>query len=285
MSGNTKLSEPLRDVIARHNIHPTKSLGQHFLLDRNLIRKIVRAAGPLDNKTVLEIGAGPGGLTRELLASSAREVIAIERDKRCIEALNALAQDDPNRLRVIEGDALKVDEYQLIDRTASIVANLPYNIATELFFKWHRRSELFDSLTLMFQKEVADRFTAGPRTKAYGRLAVMAQWRYAVRRMFDVPRDAFVPPPKITSSVVKFTPLPQPIARADPQTLQHVVAVAFGQRRKMLRGALRTLPCDTKLLLSHADIPGNVRAEELSIDDFCALARAFDELSSAKRPH
>ena len=180
---------PLREVIARHGIRATKSLGQHFLLDRNLLRRIVREAGPLE--TVLEIGAGPGGLTRELLATEAREVIAIERDKRCVKALNELAADNPGRLRVIEANALDIDETQLIKETASVVANLPYNIATELFFKWQEHPKLFDRFTLMFQKEVAERFTAKPRSKAYGRLSVMAQWRYVVRRAFTVPREAF----------------------------------------------------------------------------------------------
>ncbi len=271
--------EPLREVIARHGIRAAKSLGQHFLLDRNLIRRIVRAAGPLNQTRVLEIGAGPGGLTRELLAEGAVEVVAVERDPRCIAALNDLARDFPGRLRVVPGDALEVDEASLVSGPVKIVANLPYNIATELFFKWQARSTCFDNLTLMFQKEVAERFAAAPCTKAYGRLAVMAQWRYRVRRLFDVPATAFVPPPKVTSTVIQFIPLVEPIASAEPDSMQRVVAAAFGQRRKMLRGALRGLPCDTGALLAAAGVAEDARAEELGIAEFCALARSFDRLT------
>jgi 16S rRNA (adenine1518-N6/adenine1519-N6)-dimethyltransferase len=265
-------------VIARHGIRATKSLGQHFLLDRNLIQKIVREAGALENSTVLEIGAGPGGLTRELLATSARTVIAVERDRRCIAALNELAQVSSGRLVVVEADALKIDEAKLISGSAKVVANLPYNIATELFFKWQERPRLLRGLTLMFQKEVAERFTASPRSKAYGRLSVMAQWRYEVRRAFDLPPEAFVPPPKVTSTVIQFTLRAEPLAAADPIALRQVVAAAFGQRRKMLRGSLRSLPCDTGALLDDAGIIGEARAEELEISDFCALARSFANL-------
>lgn len=279
MQPHTIHNEPLRDVIARHGIRATKSLGQHFLLDRNLIRRIVRAAGTFEDTSVLEIGAGPGGLTRELLATSARTVIAVERDTRCIAALNELALDSAGRLVVLEADALDIDEAALISGAAKIVANLPYNIATELFFKWQERPALFEGFTLMFQREVADRFTACSRTKAYGRLSVMAQWRYAVRRVFDLPPEAFVPPPRVTSSVVQFTPLSEPLSPADPAAMRRVVAAAFGQRRKMLRGALQTLPCDSAALLQDSGIAGTARAEELEVSDFCALARSFMKLS------
>jgi len=270
--------KPLRDVIARHGIRATKSLGQHFLLDVNLTRRIVRAAGPLEGNSVLEIGAGPGSLTRELLTTGAAEVIAIERDRRCIAALTELALEHPDRLRVVAADALEVDESSLVSGPAKIVANLPYNIATELFFKWHQQPQQFTSLTLMFQKEVAERFTAEPRSKAYGRLAVMAQWRYRIRRLFDVPAEGFVPPPKVTSAVVQFIPLPEPTAPADLSAMQRVVAAAFGQRRKMLRGSLRALPCDTRELLASAEVTEDARAEELEVADFCALARSFERL-------
>lgn len=270
--------KPLRDVIARHGIRATKSLGQHFLFDVNLTRRIVRAAGPLEGSSVLEIGAGPGSLTRELLAAGAEEVIAIERDSRCVAALTELAHEHPDRLRVVAADALEIDESCLVSGPAKIVANLPYNIATELFFKWHQQPRQFTSLTLMFQKEVAERFIAKPRSKAYGRLAVMAQWRYRIRRLFDVPAEGFVPPPKVTSTVVQFIPLPEPTAPADQMAMQRVVAAAFGQRRKMLRGALRALPCDTGELLATAKVADDARAEELEVADFCALARSFERL-------
>ena len=272
--------EPLRNVIARHGIRATKSLGQHFLFDRNLVRKIVREAGSLEGMTVLEIGAGPGGLTRELLATAATQVIAVERDKRCVAALTELALSSANRLRVIEADALKIDETQLISGPTKIVANLPYNIATELFFKWQEPFGRYAGLTLMFQKEVAERFAATPRSKAYGRLSIMAQWRYEVRRVFDVPPEAFVPPPRVVSTVVQFTPLREPVAPADPHALRRVLAAAFGQRRKMLRGALRSLPCNSGALLERAGISGDARAEELDVSEFCALARAFAELAA-----
>ena len=271
--------EPLREVMDRHGIRAVRSLGQHFLNDRNLIRRIVRAAGPLDESSVLEVGAGPGGLTRELLTAGAVEVVTVERDRRCVAALDELAQDFPGRLRVIAGDALEVDETNLISGPAKIVANLPYNIATELFFKWQARPTRFDSLTLMFQKEVAERFIATPRTKAYGRLSVMAQWRYRIRRLLDVPPASFVPPPRVTSTVIQLTPLVEPVAPSDAGSLQRVVAAAFGQRRKMLRQALRGLPCDTDALLTAAEVAEDARAEELGIAEFCALARSFEHLS------
>ena len=271
--------EALREVVARHGIRATRALGQHFLHDRNLIRRIVRAAGPLDDRRVLEVGAGPGGLTRELLAAGAVEVVAIERDRRCLAALDELAGDFPGRLRVVAADALEVDEASLVSTPVKIVANLPYNIATELFFKWQARPEQFESLTVMLQKEVAERFAAAPRTKAYGRLAVMAQWRYRVRRMFDVPPASFVPPPRVTSTVIQLVPLAEPVAPAEAGSMRRVVAQAFGQRRKMLRRALRGLPCDTAALLAAAGVAEDARAEELGIAEFCALARSFDRLA------
>ncbi len=287
MTSRQNHHEPLRDVIARHGIRATKLFGQHFLLDSNLIRKIVREAGALENATVLEIGAGPGGLTRALLDTSAKMVIAVERDRRCIAALDELAQHSSGRLVVVEADALAIDQAKLISGPAKVVANLPYNIATELFFKWQEQPERFGVLTLMFQKEVAERFTASPRSKAYGRLSVMAQWRYRVRRAFDLPPEAFVPPPKVTSTVVQFTPRDGPLALADPTAMRQVVAAAFGQRRKMLRSALRSLPCDPTTLLDAAGVVGEARAEELEIADFCALARSFAHLTgqSINPPH
>ena len=267
---------PLREVIARHGLNAKRQLGQNFLLDLNLTGRIARAAGELKGMVVLEIGPGPGGLTRALLASEAERVIVVERDPRCLPALAELAGHYGSRLQVIEADALEIDEADILHgRPARLVANLPYNIATPLLLKWLARPTLFSSYTLMFQREVADRLTAEPRTKAYGRLSVAVQWRCQVRRLFDVPAQAFTPPPKVTSSVVQLVPRPEPLADADPAVLERVTAAAFGQRRKMLRAALRTLTPDPETLLGRAGIEPTARAEELSVVEFCALARAY----------
>lgn len=265
---------PLREVLARHEIRATKTLGQNFLLDLNLTRKIARAGGPVHGQTVLEIGPGPGGLTRALLAEGAGHVVAVERDRRCLAALEDLADAVPGRLTLVEADALEVDEHALSPRPDRIVANLPYNISTPLLFKWLDRLELFKSLTLMFQKEVAQRITAAPGGKAYGRLSVMVQWRCRAAALFDVPPRAFTPAPKVTSTVIGLEPRAHPLAPADASSLETVVAAAFGQRRKMLRSSLKQISADPAGLLAAAGLEPTLRAENLSVEQFCALARA-----------
>ena len=247
-----------------------KSLGQHFLLDANLTARIARAAGDLEHSDVIEVGPGPGGLTRALLARGAKHVFAIERDARCVAALHDLATAFPGRLEVIEGDALKVDATSLGARPRRIVANLPYNIATVLLIGWLKDAPAFDGMTLMFQTEVAERITAKPGTKAYGRLSVMAQWLCQARIEFNIDRRAFTPPPKVASSVVTLTPRPAPLAPATWTELEAVTAAAFNQRRKMLRSSLRAFGFDFASL----GIASDARAEELSVEQFCALARA-----------
>jgi 16S rRNA (adenine1518-N6/adenine1519-N6)-dimethyltransferase len=268
---------PLREVIARHGLGARRALGQHFLLDLNLTRRIARAAGDLSQGTVIEVGPGPGGLTRALLELGARRVIAIERDARCAPALAELAAAFPGRLTVRLADALEEDAGRLGTPPRKIVANLPYNVATPLLLKWLGSIDAFAGLTLMFQREVADRLTARPRTKDYGRLSVLAQWLTEVCRLFDVPARAFTPPPKVTSAVVQVVPRPQPLHPADRRHLERVTAAAFGQRRKMLRQSLKSLSADPSALLARAGVPETARAEELTIAQFCALARALAE--------
>ncbi len=275
------LSEPLREVIARHGLAARKGLGQHFLLDLNLTRRIARAAGDLSNATVIEIGPGPGGLTRALLLEGARRVVAIERDPRCVAALQELAAADP-RLSLVEADALAFDESMLLaqdDGPVKIVANLPYNISTALLVKWLTREPWppwYESLTLMFQREVADRLVAEPRTKDYGRLSVLTQWRAEARRLFDIPARAFTPPPRVTSAVVSLVPRQAPFP-APLKAFETVVAAAFGQRRKMLRASLSSLGGDPQALLAAARIDPTARAETLGVAEFCTLARIYDE--------
>jgi len=270
---------PLREAIRRHGLSARKSLGQNFLLDLNLTARIARAGGPLDGVAVVEIGAGPGGLTRALLAEGARHVIAIERDSRAIAALAEIAAHYPGRLTVIEGDALEADVAPHLDGTpARIVANLPYNIATALLVRWlavEPWPPWYDQLVLMFQREVAERIVAAPGTKPYGRLAVLAGWRTEARIMFDVAPSAFVPPPKVTSSVVRLVPrtAPLPCIRT---TLERVTAAAFGQRRKMLRQSLRALGSDPQPILAAAGIDPTARAEDIAVEGFVALANALD---------
>ncbi len=266
---------PLREVIARYRLTARKSLGQNFLLDLNLIDRIARAAGDIATTSIIEIGPGPGGLTRALLAAGARSVIAVERDPRCVEALAELAGAYPDRLRIIEGDALDIDAASLAPAPRAIVANLPYNIATPLMFAWFGNIGAFTSLTLMLQREVAVRITARPGSRDYGRLSIAAQWRCETRRLFDVPPTAFVPAPKVTSSIVRFVPRPEPLAPADAATLERVVTAAFGQRRKMLRASLRQLGADAEGLLADAGITPTSRAEDIDIEGFCSIARAF----------
>jgi 16S rRNA (adenine1518-N6/adenine1519-N6)-dimethyltransferase len=264
---------PLRQVIARHGIGARRALGQHFLLDLNLTARIARAAGDLAGVTVIEIGPGPGGLTRSLLAAGATRVIAIERDERCVGALEELAAAYPGRLELVVADALTVPAGRLGEPPRRIVANLPYNIATPLLLGWLADIAAFDSLVLMFQKEVALRLVAAPRSKDYGRLSVITQWLTDARRLFDIPPQAFTPPPKVVSSVVELRPRPAPLA-ADRATLERVTAAAFGQRRKMLRQSLRSIADDPVALLGTIGLSGTSRAEELTVAEFCALARA-----------
>jgi len=259
---------PLRDVIRHHGLDARKSLGQHFLLDGNLTDRIVRIAGEMEGRNIIEIGPGPGGLTRSLLASSARKVVAVERDKRCIEALTELAQAFPERLEIIEADALKVDLCDACPPPRRIVANLPYNVGTPLLIGWLRQINEYESLTLMFQKEVADRLSARPGNKSYGRLSVLTQWLCDVRHDFNVSRNAFTPPPKIASSIVTLTPRSEPLAPANWEKLEKVTAAAFGQRRKMLRSSLKSLDVDLESL----GIDPTARAETLDVTDFCAIA-------------
>lgn len=268
---------PLRDVIARHGIAARKALGQNFLLDLNLTARIARAAGDLSGTDVLEVGPGPGGLTRALLAAGARRVVAVERDPRCAGALAEVAARWPGRLEVVEGDALTVDAAALLGRPSAVVANLPYNVGTELLVRWLRVDwpPWWSGLTLMFQREVAERVVAAPGASAYGRLGVLAGWRTTARILFDVPPQAFTPPPKVTSSVVSLAPRPEPLAPAPLEALERVTAAAFGQRRKMLRQALRTLGADPADLLAAAGVDPTRRAETLPVEAFCALARAL----------
>lgn len=269
---------PLREVVERHGLSPQKSLGQNFLFDLNLTSRIARASGDLEGATVVEIGPGPGGLTRALLANGAGKVIAIERDRRCLPALAEIAAHYPGRLEVIEGDALQVDVAKLTGgQPARIVANLPYNVGTPLLVGWLSGPwpPWWQSLTLMFQREVADRIVATPRERAdYGRLAVLAGWRTQARILFDVPPSAFVPPPKITSAVVHLVPRPDP-APCDLKMLERVTLAAFGQRRKMLRQSLKSLIPDPGPALEAAGIPPTARAEEIPVKGFVALANAL----------
>jgi 16S rRNA (adenine1518-N6/adenine1519-N6)-dimethyltransferase len=270
------LLPPLREVIARHGIVARKRLGQNFLLDLNLTGRIARSAGQLDQSTVIEIGPGPGGLTRALLASGARRVLAIERDRRCLAALGELAAAYPGRLDVIAGDALEFDVARVCERPRKIVANLPYNIATPLLLGWLEQIREYESLTLMLQREVAERLIAPPRSKSYGRLSVLVQWVAEIRILFDVPARAFVPPPNVTSSVVAILPRVEPLAPARRSILERVTAAAFGQRRKMLRASLKPLGIAVDPLLKRTGIVATARAEELTVAEFCALARALE---------
>jgi len=269
---------PLREVIRRHGLSAKKSLGQNFLLDLNLTARIARAAEPLESVTAVEIGPGPGGLTRGLLSLGARRVIAIERDERALEALNEIAARYPGRLDVIAGDALEVDVREALGpERARVVANLPYNIATPLLIGWLTAEPWppwYDMLVLMFQREVAERIVAKPGTKSYGRLAVLAGWRTEAKILFDVAPSAFVPPPKVTSSVVRLTPRPEPLP-CDAGALQKVTEAAFGQRRKMLRQSLKALGMDTNALLEAAGIEPTARAEEIDVEGFVTLARLY----------
>jgi 16S rRNA (adenine1518-N6/adenine1519-N6)-dimethyltransferase len=267
---------PLREVIATHGLSARKSLGQNFLLDLNLTRRIARRAGDLTASDVLEVGPGPGGLTRALLAEGARHVVAIERDVRCLPALAEIAAAWPGQLTVLEGDALAVDPRAQLTPPIRVVANLPYNVGTELLVRWLTPAEwppFWTSLTLMFQKEVAERIVAGPGSKTYGRLSILAQWRCDARIAFEIPPRAFTPQPKVTSAVVQIDRLEVPRYPADAAILSRVVALAFGQRRKMLRASLRPLGQKTEALLKAAGIAPTERAEQVPLEGFCRLSR------------
>jgi len=272
---------PLREVIKAWQLDADKRLGQHFLLDLNLTAKIVRAAGDLTDTNVIEIGPGPGGLTRALLGSQAAQITAIERDPRCAAALQTLVAAANGRLTLIEADALGIDLPSLAPAPRAIVANLPYNVASPLLIGWLRQIDAFASLTLMFQREVALRLVAAPRSKEYGRLSVMTQWLTDPALVFDLPAAAFTPPPKVVSSVVRLTPRIMMDDEPSFAAMERVVAAAFGQRRKMLRAALRSLAAEPLALLGKAEIEPTARAEELGVDAFRRLAKAAER---AKAP-
>ena len=271
---------PLREVIATHQLSARKSLGQNFLLDLNLTAKIARQAGDLSNCDVLEIGPGPGGLTRGLLSEGARKVLALEKDTRCIPALQEIAAAYPGKLEVINGDALEINPLEHLTPPVRIAANLPYNVGTELLVRWLTPPEwppFWQSLTLMFQREVAERIVAQPGSKAYGRLAILAQWRSEARIVLSLPPGAFTPPHKVSSAVVHLTALPEPRFPADPAILSRVVAAAFNQRRKMLRAALKGVTPGIEDHLMAAGIKPTERAEQVSLEAFCALAREIEK--------
>jgi 16S rRNA (adenine1518-N6/adenine1519-N6)-dimethyltransferase len=267
---------PLRDVIAAHGLAPKKSLGQNFLFDLNLTAKIARAAGAAEGGTFYEVGPGPGGLTRALLGEGADKVIAVERDARCLPALEEIAAAYPGKLQIISDDALELDEAGILPRGARIAANLPSNVGTAILIKWLTTENwppVWASLTLMFQKEVAQRITAKPGTEHYGRLSVLAQWRCTAKLLFDVNRGAFVPPPSVTSSIVRLEPRAQPLAPCELSDLEKITAASFGQRRKMLRQSLKALGGES--LAEKAGIDPTARPEDLTIEQFAALARAL----------
>jgi 16S rRNA (adenine1518-N6/adenine1519-N6)-dimethyltransferase len=266
---------PLRDVIAAHGLAAKKSLGQNFLLDLNLTRRIARAAGANEGGVFYEVGPGPGGLTRSLLAEGADKVIAVERDARCLPALEEIARAWPGKLEIISADAMEIDEAPLLPQGARIAANLPYNVGTALLIKWLTTEvwpPFWQSATLMFQKEVAQRITARPGTEHYGRLSVLTQWRAQPKILFDVNRSAFVPPPSVTSAILRLEPRETPLAPARLEALEAVTAVTFGQRRKMLRQSLK--PLGGEALAEKAGIDPTARPEDLTIEQFTALARA-----------
>jgi 16S rRNA (adenine1518-N6/adenine1519-N6)-dimethyltransferase len=278
-----KPAEPLRDVIARHGLQATKALGQNFILDRQLLTRIAAIPGPLHGATVYEVGPGPGGLTRALLDAGAN-VIAVERDRRCLPALAELEADFPDRLRVIGGDAMQLDERAAAGKGAHVVANLPYNVGTALLLRWLSGDEWppwWRSLTLMFQREVAERIVAAPDSEHYGRLSVAAQWRSQPRIAMAVHRSSFVPPPKIASAVVHIEPAAMP-AGVNPRVIEQLTAAAFGQRRKMLRQSLKGLPGALEALDALAIDPQR-RAETLAVSDYVEMARLLSS-SSARSP-
>ena len=275
---------PLREVITAHQLTARKSLGQNFLLDLNLTAKIARQAGDLNACDILEIGPGPGGLTRGLLSEGARKILAIEKDNRCLPALEEIEKAFPGRLQVINEDALRFDPTQYLTAPIRIISNLPYNVGTELLIRWLTPPNwppFWESLTLMFQKEVAQRIVAQPGSKAYGRLAILAQWRSEVKIVLNLPPDAFTPPPKVSSAVIHLEALPAPRYEADQTVLESLVAAAFNQRRKMLRSALKGLSPEIEDHLKAAGLSPTERAEQVSLEGFCALARQLEAAYSS----
>lgn len=285
MSGIDNLP-PLREVIATHGLSARKALGQNFLLDLNLTAKIARMAGDLSGVDVLEVGPGPGGLTRGLLAEGARRVVAVEKDPRCLPVLAEIEAAYPGKLKVLNADALELDWEAELQAPRKIVANLPYNVGTELLIRWLTPTSwppAWDSMTLMFQREVAERIVAVPGSKTYGRLAILSQWRADPAIVMGLPPEAFTPPPKVHSAVVHFTALPAPRFPADARVLTRVVATAFGQRRKMLRAALKGLAPDIEDRLSAAGLKPTDRAEQVPLEGFCALARVMEDVITPGR--
>ena len=283
---------PLREVIATHNLRAERKFGQNFVLDLNLTQRIARAGGDLSECSVIEIGPGPGGLTRGLLMSGARKVIVIEADERFLPALEDIKTAYPDRLEILHGDALHISPDSLTAEPYRIISNLPYNIATPLFTGWLENSwrdgawtPRFLSMTCMFQKEVAQRIVAAPGTANFGRLSVLTGWLTQARILFDVDRQVFVPPPNVTSSIVHVEPRAHPLAPADPQVLSKVTAAAFGQRRKMLRASLKNICPSSSEILAAADIAETKRAEQLAIEEFCTLARLIDDQNRQKPAH
>ncbi|MCA0301838.1 MAG: 16S rRNA (adenine(1518)-N(6)/adenine(1519)-N(6))-dimethyltransferase RsmA [Proteobacteria bacterium] len=268
---------PLREVIAAHGLDARKRFGQHFLFDLNLTRRIARAAAPLDQGTTIEVGPGPGGLTRALLLEGAGRVVAVEIDPRAIAVLEDLRAVAGNRLEVVAGDALDIDPSSLGPAPRRIVANLPYNVSTVLLVNWLHRVDALQDMVLMFQKEVVDRLAASPRSKDYGRLSVLTQHVCTVQRLFDIAPSAFVPPPKVVSSVVRLRPRPAAERLTDLRPLERVTAAAFGQRRKMLRSSLAAVFPQPQAVLERFGLPPTARAEELAVGDFVRLAEALDE--------
>ena len=267
---------PLKDVISRHQLRAKKSLGQNFLLDLNLTSKIARYAGNLDQFDILEIGPGPGGLTRSLLHEGARKVVAIEKDNRCIEALEEIQATFPGRLKLLQGDALSTNASEHLADPVRIIANLPYNIGTELLVRWLTSKtwpSFWQSMTLMFQKEVANRIVASPGSKAYGRLSVMSQWRCDTKIAFNVPATAFTPPPKVESALVHFEALKEPKFPAEVEVLEFVVSKAFNQRRKMLRGALKGYFQNVEEGLISIGVLPTKRAEDITVQEYCAMSQ------------
>jgi 16S rRNA (adenine1518-N6/adenine1519-N6)-dimethyltransferase len=267
---------PLKDVISRHQLRAKKSLGQNFLLDLNLTSKIARYAGNLDQFDILEIGPGPGGLTRSLLHEGARKVVAIEKDNRCIEALEEIQATFPGRLKLLQGDALSSNAIEHLADPVRIIANLPYNIGTELLVRWLTSKtwpSFWQSMTLMFQKEVANRIVASPGSKAYGRLSVMSQWRCDTKIAFNVPATAFTPPPKVESTLVHFEALKEPKFPAEVEVLEFVVSKAFNQRRKMLRGALKGYFQNVEEGLVSIGVLPTKRAEDITVQEYCAMSQ------------
>ena len=279
---NKQLANPVRtlrpkltEVIRKHNIFPKKFLGQHFLLNTSICERIVQSSGNLTRTNVIEVGPGPGGLTRALLDNGAQHVIVIEKDNRCINAMNELALSTNGRLEIKHGDALSFDFIQKISDPKCIISNLPYNIATKLLFKWLKYPNEFSQMVLMFQKEVGRRIIAKPGTSEYGRLSIYAQWLCKCELVFDLKPGAFSPPPKVSSSVIRLTPYPKPLYDAPEEELLKIVSAGFGQRRKKLKTSLKTAISNPEIVLSNADISPDLRAETLTLKEWCTLAKAF----------